>query len=752
MATAPRRSHLLWAVALLASYAALGGTAAEPKRVFLLQSFGHYFEPSSDSWESFRTELVRRSGTTVDLYEVSLLTARVDTTREDAPFVDYLLALFSEHRPDLVVPIGGPAVRFAQRQHQRLFPRVPMLFTAIDQRLVPDATLTANETVVPIKNDLPGLIENILQVLPATTTVAVVLGASPLEKFWAQELRREIQPFTNRINFVWFDKMSFEEIKQRVAALPPRSAILYGMMLVDAAGVPHTLERGLEELHAAASAPIFGVFGEHMGRGIVGGRLISHEELGRNAADVAIRILHGETPSAIKTPPLGPGTPIYDSRELRRWGINEATLPPGSIVRFREPTVWQQYKSYIIAATTILVLQATLIVALVWQRVRRRRAEHETAQHLRDLREAEQQADLAADAASLGIWARDLASDDIWANPKWRELFGFLPAEPLHVGRLLEKIHPDDRASYRAALARATQDQGVYYLEHRLNLPSGQIRWIGSQGRVEFDERRQPIRIRGASIDITLRRHAEQEMLLLRREIAHVGRVSALGQLASALAHEINQPLAAILRNAEAATLFLQNPSPDLIEVGAILEDIRQDDQRASGVIDRMRALLKREGGAMLPLELARVFRDVETLLRPDAALRHVKLVFDAPDELPLVLGDRVQLQQVLINLVMNGMDAVQSAAGDDRNVTVIAQQVDERVEVCVSDNGRGIPPERLESVFDPFFSTKAEGLGMGLAISRTIVDAHGGHLWAEPNVECGARIRFILRPTAAAD
>jgi signal transduction histidine kinase len=209
--------------------------------------------------------------------------------------------------------------------------------------------------------------------------VAVVLGASPLEKFWTEELRREFQPFMHRINFVWFDERSFEEVKQLAAALPPRSAILYGLMLVDAAGVPHTLEHALRGIHTAANAPMFGLYSEQLGQGIVGGRLISNQELGRNAADVAVRILRGEAPGAIRTTPLTPGKPIYDSRELRRWGISEASLPAGSVVQFREPTVWQQYGSYIAAGVTIFVLQTALIATLIWQRAGRRRAEHEAA-------------------------------------------------------------------------------------------------------------------------------------------------------------------------------------------------------------------------------------------------------------------------------------------------------------------------------------------------------------------------------------
>lgn len=379
--TVPQYSRLWWAaigLALCAAFAAVGATEVEPKRVepkrvLLVHSFGNDFAP----FITFRTELAKRLGEPVDLHEVPLLTGRNGAPPEDAPFVDYLLGLFPQRPPDLVVTIGGPALRLAQRQRQRLFPQAPMLFASADQRHVQDAALTANDTVVAIKIDFPGLIENILEVLPETNQVAVVLGASPLEKFWVEELHREFQPFMQRINFVWLSQLSFEEIKQHVAALPPRSAILYGTLLVDAAGVPHVREVALKGLHTAANAPMFGIYSEQLGQGVVGGRFISNQELGRNAADVAIRILRGEAPGAIRTPPLTAGKPVYDSRELRRWGISEASLPAGSVVQFREPTVWQQYGSYITAGVTIFALQSALIVTLFWQRARRRRAEHE---------------------------------------------------------------------------------------------------------------------------------------------------------------------------------------------------------------------------------------------------------------------------------------------------------------------------------------------------------------------------------------
>jgi two-component system sensor kinase FixL len=369
-----------------------------------------------------------------------------------------------------------------------------------------------------------------------------------------------------------------------------------------------------------------------------------------------------------------------------------------------------------------------------------------------DLRESEERMSLAVDAANVGIWIRDFARNEIWATDKWRELFGFTLSERLELESILQRLHPDDREAMRQALAKAGAGAGRYETEYRLTLPDGGMRWIASQGRVEFDAKGRPVLMRGASRDCTARKQAEQEMLLLRQEIAHVGRVSMMGQLASALAHEINQPLGAILHNAEAAELFMENESPDLDEIRAILADIRKDDQRAGGVIDRMRALLKRRDLETRPLGLGELVGDVASLARADAAARQVKLGVDVPGGLPLVRGDRVHLQQVLLNLILNGMDALDAVSPQDRRVSVTARlDGTQSVEIAVSDNGHGIPADKLGHVFDPFFTTKPNGLGMGLPISRTIVEAHGGRLWAENNNGGGAAFRFTL-PIAEED
>jgi signal transduction histidine kinase len=247
------------------------------------------------------------------------------------------------------------------------------------------------------------------------------------------------------------------------------------------------------------------------------------------------------------------------------------------------------------------------------------------------------------------------------------------------------------------------------------------------------------------------KQHAEAEILRQRTELAHASRVSMMGQLASALTHELNQPLGAILRNAEAAEMYLQGEQPNLKEIQAILTDIRRDEKRAGNVIDRMRSLFKRQKLTLGPLDLRDVVEDTLAMVRPDAAARQVNLKVQIPPYLPAAQGDRVHVQQVLFNLVFNAMDALTGVRESRRSVAVeLAQTKSGNLQVTVSDTGAGIAPDSAGHIFEPFFTTKSNGMGMGLAISKTIIEAHGGEIWMRSSAMDGTTFTFLLPPAGA--
>jgi signal transduction histidine kinase len=603
-------------LALAPSFWARNGAAhaqQNPRRVLLLHAFGHAYSPWSDMAGSFRAELIRKSREPIDLYEVSLDTARVQEAQGEKPFVDYVHALLSGRKLDLIVPVGAPAAFFLQRNRTLLFPATPSLIVGADARRIPDGSLTANDTAVLLGLDLPAYLENILRLRPETKNVAVVVGNSPVERYWTSELKRDFQRFSDRVNITWFNDLTFGEMLTQAAAMPPQSAIFYFLLSEDAAGVPYTQGRALDNFREVASAPIFGMGDFELGRGIVGGPLMQTQALGQRAAEVALRILKGEAPGALKSAPVLFGASNYDWRELRRWDINEALLPPGSIVHFREPTVWEQYRWHLMTIVAVVLLQAAIIAWLHFERHRRQLAEQELRQRL--------------------------------------------------------------------------------------------------------------------------------------QEVIHLNRTATAGALSASIAHELNQPLGAIQSYTEAAEIYLKADPPDIARVGQILASIRRDDQRAADIISHLRGLLKkRDESELQEFDLNETIRDAVHIVRSEAVKRGVELsAVQANGSLP-VRGDPIHLQQVVLNLAMNGLDAMQACGpGQGRMSIETALAGDQAVEVSVVDSGSGIPGNKLARIFDPFYTTKRHGTGLGLSIARTIVETYGGRIWAENRTQGGAAFRFTL-------
>lgn len=359
----------------------------------------------------------------------------------------------------------------------------------------------------------------------------------------------------------------------------------------------------------------------------------------------------------------------------------------------------------------------------------------------RDLRESEQRLELAANAAGAGLWAWDSSSGRIWATQRARVILGLPPTGDVDPADILKILDAADASELRARLER----HGEHSMHFRILGSDGQVHWIAAHGTVEPDARGKLTLVRGVLRDVTQQRKAEDDAAELRRKLAHAGRVTMLGQLSAALAHELSQPLSAILQNAEAAQILLARDPVDIEEVRAIVGDVLRDDRRAAEVVQRLRAWLKQGQMHLEALGVHELAHDVLALVRADAASKHVALECAVPRSLPAVFGDRVQLSQVLLNLVMNAIDAMMEANDAPRRVRVEASVDADRCEVSVSDTGPGIPDDSLDRIFDPFFTAKTEGLGIGLAISRSIVEAHGGRLWAENCALGGATFHFTV-------
>ena len=366
------------------------------------------------------------------------------------------------------------------------------------------------------------------------------------------------------------------------------------------------------------------------------------------------------------------------------------------------------------------------------------------------LRQSESRLRLATEAAGAGLWSIDLSTSQAWVTEKVRDLFGLTDHGTLNLQSFMERIHPDERDLVLEAMRQSLGSGEEFQVDFRILAADGSLRWISSRGCPEPGSEKGLGRLTGISLDATGPKRQESEARLHLEELAHLSRLSTVGELTTSLAHELNQPLGAILRNAEAAELHLQADEPDLEELRAIVADIRQDDERAGQVIQRLRRLLKRHKVELAPLSLGPLVTEVVGLVRSSAVDRRIRLETDLPADLPRVCGDRVHLQQVLLNLILNGMDAIDRTPREDRRVAIRARPAgDGTVEVAVSDSGGGVAPEQVNRLFDPFFTTKASGMGMGLPISRTIIEAHKGKIYVENGAAGGASFRFTL-PIAA--
>ena len=363
------------------------------------------------------------------------------------------------------------------------------------------------------------------------------------------------------------------------------------------------------------------------------------------------------------------------------------------------------------------------------------------------LRESANLMGLAAEAGDLAMWVWDVSGNDVWMTERGRSLFGLAPDAPLDFAATFDRVHPEDRAARDAAIQQALQTRGEYEVEYRLQPAHGRVRWIHGRGRCVGPDDGTGPKLIGVSMDITARKQAEASAAQKRAELEHVARVATLGELTTTLTHELKQPLAAILINSTIGVRALDAPEPDLEQVRSTLADISEVTERAVEVVSGLRAMLKRDATALTNVDVNNVIRIVERIAHGDANLHKVTVHLDLSSGVRPVKGDSAQLQQVILNLMLNGFSAMSGTGLDGaRRLVVRTNSIDQsNVLVEVQDSGTGIAAENLESIFDPFVTSKPEGLGMGLSICRSIIDRHGGTISAANNPDGGATFSIML-------
>jgi PAS domain S-box-containing protein len=662
---------------------------------------------------------------------------------QEATLASFFREKYSNRAIDLTIAIGPAPLSFLASHGEELFPEAPLVFGAVRQSSVPSEELLPNAQGVVSGFDLVGTLDLALALQPDARRVAIITGASLLDVSWNALARERLTAYADRLDVTYFEGVPIADLQEELAALPRDSIVVFLTMLTDRAGERFARTADLvARISAASSAPLYGVYDYSVGDGIVGGYVEPMESIGADIGRLALEILAGERGDTPPTRIAAKPQFVVDARQMNRWGLDESRLPPGTVVKFREPSLWDQYRGLILGAAAFMVFQTMLIILLVL-RARERRIEHAleaTEDRYRNV--VETQTDLIC---------RYLPDTTLtFVNDAYCRYFGC--SRDTLVGKKFVDLLPDsERDAAVQRIESLLADPRIETNVRRVLKADGSLGWQEWLDHVIVDaDRRGPIEIQGIGRDITDLRRAEAEAQQRREEVTHLTRVTILGEFAGALAHELNQPLTAILSNAQAAQMLMARDEIDQDEVREILSDIVTDDVRAGEVIKRLRDLLKRGKSDVQLLDINALVGDVLALAHAQLVAHHVQMASRLDADVRRSRGDRVQLQQVLLNLLMNACEAMAATEPAERMLSISTSDRDGFISVTVVDSGSGLAPEVADRLFEPFVTTKAKGLGLGLSICRSIVAAHGGHLSATNNADRGAS--FVLRLPAEAD
>ena len=720
------------------------------KSILVLEQLSLARPATVDFLSHFRTAVAVTGQTAPVIYAESLDQERFQGDDYLDEFQSWLRKKYEARPMSALVAVGGKSLEYALRLRDNLWPDAPVVYCAVEEAemgLIQEVTPIRNATGFFWSSDVEGALSSAKGLMPDLRRVLFVSKVSSAMQASDQALRTKAKAYCERNGLAYEETAgeALNEVQSRVKGLAKGSVVFYSGYEGDEAGRAVHPREALAELRKVTAAPIFAATESYIGAGAVGGSCTTFSRTGDEIGSLTQAVLRGGNAASLP-PKRGPSEFIFDWRELEQWGLSEKRLPAGSRMLFRPLSVWESYKVIVLAAAVALVIQGLLIIGLLLQRKARRAAESY-------LRQSEEHMGLASTSAGIGLWIWRLTDDQLWSTELVNSFYGY-PKKRLAGADLFARIHPEDRENFRSTWERLSPVMPSNVTEYRVLLPeTGEQRWLSSEGRASFDAAGKIRHLTGVTMNVTRRRAMERDLQQHKDQLSHAMRVATMGELSASLAHELNQPLASILWNAETAQRLLeQNPS-DFEPVRECIEDIISDEKRAAGVITSLRALFKKDTGKPEARDLQELVTETLALIRMDLSTRGVSVGTELPKAPLVVLADRVQIQQVLINLCMNAAEAMAEVPASERQLSLSARLAEEAfVEVAVQDRGCGLDATQVREMFEPFRTSKPSGLGMGLSICRTIVEAHGGRIWMQSSPGQGATIYFTLqhaRPSA---